>query len=239
MTRPRRKSSNNSSKYSWGAGSCSSGASTVVDHSDRYDSVFYTDHASFSQDSSSSSTLHRLLTKISSLFSSDRSGTISDIPSTEGIPLPKGTRGPSHNRLQRRSTQRKLISEALDSYAASNLTNTSLSGESVATRRADTFEAYAASREKKLTKKQLKEKAKLDRAESKRLQQEARKKEKESVKKAKKETKESKRRERRRITKAAPTRRPPIRRADFAVSAEIVPQVPISSGAPLKKRYYA
>jgi hypothetical protein len=122
---------------------------------------------------------------------------------------------------------------------ASNFTNTSLSGESVATRRANTFEAYAASREKKLTKKRLKEKAKLDRAESKRLQQEARKKENELVKKAKKEKKERKRHERRRITKAAPTRRPPIRRADFAVSAEIVPQVPISHEPRPRNRYYA
>jgi hypothetical protein len=113
MTKLRRSPSNKS----WGAGSCGSNASTVADHSDRYGSSFYTDHASFSQDPSSSSTLHRLLTKIYSLFSSDRSETISDISSTEGTPLQKGTRDPSHNRLQRRSTQRKLISEALDSYA--------------------------------------------------------------------------------------------------------------------------
>jgi hypothetical protein len=117
MTRLRRKSSNNSSKYSWGAGSRFSGASTVVDHSDHYGSTFYTDHASFSKDPSSSSTLHRLLTKISSLFSSDRSETISDISSTEGIPLPKDTRDPSHKRLQRRSTQRQLLEKGLDDYA--------------------------------------------------------------------------------------------------------------------------
>jgi hypothetical protein len=117
MTRLRRKSSNNSSKYSSGAGSCFSGTSTVVDHCDHFDPGFYTDHASFSTDSSSTNPLHRLLTKISTLFSSDRSGTISDISSTEGTPLQKGTRDPSHNCLQRRSTQRKLIREALDSYA--------------------------------------------------------------------------------------------------------------------------
>jgi hypothetical protein len=113
MTKLRRSPSNKS----WGAGSCDSNASTVVDHSDRYGSSFYTDHASFSHDPSSTSTLHRLLTKISSLFSSDRSETISDISSTEGMPLQNGTRYPSNNRLQRRSTQRKLISEALGSHA--------------------------------------------------------------------------------------------------------------------------
>ena len=117
MTKLQRNSSNNSSKHSWGAGSRFSGASTVVDHSDRYGSSFYTDHASFLEDPSSTSTLHRLLTKISSLFSSDRSETISDISSTEGTPLQKGTGDHPNKRLQRRSTQRILIGEALDDYA--------------------------------------------------------------------------------------------------------------------------
>lgn len=112
MTKLRRSPSNKS----WGAGSCDSNASTVVDHSNRHDSDFYTDHASFFKDPSSSSTLHRLLTMITSLFSSDRSETISDISSTEGTPPQKGTRDPSHNRLQRRSTQRQLLA-GLDSYA--------------------------------------------------------------------------------------------------------------------------
>jgi hypothetical protein len=115
MTKLQRNSSNNSSKYSWGAGSCFSRASTVVDCSNQSD--FYTDQASFSQDPSTTSTLLRLLTKITSLFSSDRSETISDISSTEGIPHPEGTRDPPNKRLQRRSTQRKVISKAPDSHA--------------------------------------------------------------------------------------------------------------------------
>lgn len=124
MTRLRRNSSNNSSTKSWGAGSCFSGASTVVDRSNHSD--FYTDHASFSQDSSSSGTLHRLLTKITSLFSSDRSGTISDISSTEGIPHPEGTQDPPNKRLQRRSTQRQLLKNGLDDYAGeARVTSTS------------------------------------------------------------------------------------------------------------------
>lgn len=132
-----------------------------------------------------------------------------------------------------------VIIELKSTYIASNSTNTLLSGESDATCRDDVFQAHAARTEAALTKKRLKEKAKLDRAESKRLQQEARKKEKELVKKAKREKKDRKRRERRRITKAAPTRRSSLRREDFAVSAEIVPQVPISHEPRPGNRYYA
>jgi hypothetical protein len=112
MTKLRRSPSNKS----WGAGSCDSNASTVVDRSDQYGSSFYTDHASFLEDPSSTSTLHRLLTKISSLFSSDRSETISDISSTKGVPLQKGTRDHPDKHLQRRPTKRQLLAE-LDSYA--------------------------------------------------------------------------------------------------------------------------
>jgi hypothetical protein len=119
------------------------------------------------------------------------------------------------------------------------LTNTSLSGESVATRRADTFQAYAADREKTLNKKQLARLVGEQKAEGKRAREEARRKEKELAKKAKRENKERKRRGRRRITKAAPTRRSSLRRKDFAVSAEIVPQVPISHEPRPGNRYYA
>jgi hypothetical protein len=57
------------------------------------------------------------------------------------------------------------------------LTNTSLSGESVATRRADTFQAYAADREKTLNKKQLARLVGEQKAEGKRAREEARTKE--------------------------------------------------------------
>ena len=60
---------------------------------------------------------------------------------------------------------------------ASNLTDTSLSGESGAVHRANTFEAYAASREKTLNKKQLAKLAREQKAEGKRAREEARRKE--------------------------------------------------------------
>jgi hypothetical protein len=127
----------------------------------------------------------------------------------------------------------------LIAYTASNLTNTSLSDGSGAVHRADTLQAYAADREKTLNKKQLAKLAREQKAELKRAQKEARKEKERLVEEAKKEKKERKRRERRRITKAAPTRRPSFRREDFAVSAEIVPQVPISHEPRPQRRYYA
>jgi hypothetical protein len=132
-----------------------------------------------------------------------------------------------------------VIIEIKSTYIASNSTNTLLTGESDAICRDDVFQAHATRTEATLTKKRLTEKAKLDKAESKRLQKEARKEKERLVKEAKREKKEKKRRERRRVTKAAPTRRPSFRRKDFAVSAEIVPQVLISPGAGPRNRYYA